>query len=73
MSRLKKVWVSPQEPYSISMEYSDPNCCPMSLNTQKFPETPTPQHPLRQTSVLGCMTEEDLRMIRDAIDSVLED
>lgn len=73
MSKLKKVWISKSAPYSISMEYVNHRDIPYSLNTQRFPADPTPEHPLRQTSVLGVLDQESLRMLRDAIDEVLED
>lgn len=64
---LKRVWISEDAPYTLSMEYEDPNKLPMSYHVLKFPAEPTPKHPLRMTATLGVMTDEDLVMLHQAI------
>lgn len=72
MPSIKRIWISPDEPYAISIEYDDPNGIPFSFNTNKFPEVPTPEHPKRMVSVLGALSVEDLEALYEAIGIKLE-
>ena len=45
-----------------------PHCTEMS-----FPAEPSPEHPLRRVMKMGILNEDDLCMIRDAINEYLEE
>ena len=69
---LKKVWITKncERLYSITLESSDPEL-PINAACMKFPNLPTPQHPLRHTTNIGLLNIDDLLDIRNAIDEFL--
>lgn len=72
MPSIKKIWISPEEPYAISIEYEDASGIPFSFNTNSFPDVPTPEHPKRMVSVLGALSQEDLEALYESIGTKLE-
>ena len=76
MLNVIKAWttrISNRDLVSLTIETKLGDVMGLSIHDMKFPDNPTPEHPLRRTVCLGLLSYADLVTIRNAVDAAMKE